>query len=39
MDITPLIAEGRQVIQSYGKGQFRISGQVHAAPVMVEFVA
>jgi uncharacterized protein len=35
MDITPLAAPGRQVVQSYGKGQIRISGKIFAAPVMV----
>ncbi|MBX6321274.1 MAG: Mth938-like domain-containing protein [Rhodospirillaceae bacterium] len=26
MDITPLIPEGRQIIESYGDGRFRVSG-------------
>ena len=26
MEITPLIPEGRQVIESYGDGRFRVSG-------------
>lgn len=26
MEITPLIPEGRQVIESYGEGRFRVSG-------------
>ena len=35
MDITPLIAADRQVVQSYGQGRFRISGVVFAEPVFV----
>lgn len=34
-DITPLIPEGRQVIQSYGSGGFRISGVDHRGSVIV----
>jgi uncharacterized protein len=34
-DITPLIPEGRQVIQSYGGGGFRISGVDHRGSVIV----
>ena len=29
MDITPLIPEGRQIVEGYGGGRFRISGAVH----------
>lgn len=35
MDITPAIPEGRQVIQSYGDGLFRISGKVWQQAVLV----
>ncbi len=35
MDVTPLIPEGRQVIESYGEGRFRISGELHAGSVIV----
>jgi uncharacterized protein len=35
MDVTPLIPEGRQVIEGYGEGKFRISGAVHEGPVIV----
>lgn len=35
MDITPLIPEGRQVIQSYGAGGFRVSGVSYADPIIV----
>ena len=34
-DISPLIPEGRQVIQSYGGGGFRISGVAHRGSVIV----
>ncbi|MBM3485176.1 MAG: hypothetical protein FJX67_00870 [Alphaproteobacteria bacterium] len=34
-DITPLVPEGRQVIQSYGGGGFRIAGTSHAGSVLV----
>ncbi len=35
LDITPAAAPGRQVIQAYGEGRFRIAGQVHAGSVLV----
>lgn len=35
MDITPAIPEGRQVVQSYGDGLFRISGFVWKQPVLI----
>jgi uncharacterized protein len=35
VDVTPLIAEGRQIIEGYGDGRFRISGEAHAGPVIV----
>jgi len=35
MDITPLIPGDRQVIDSYGPGRFRISGEDHAGGVIV----
>jgi len=34
-DISPLIPQGRQVIQSYGGGGFRISGVDHRGSVIV----
>lgn len=34
-DITPEIPAGRQIIQSYGDGRFRIAGQVHTGSVLV----
>lgn len=35
MDITPLIPQGRQIIQRYGEGIFRVSGQIFEGPVIV----
>jgi uncharacterized protein len=35
MDITPLIPEGRQVIESYGDGRFRITGVLVEGSVLV----
>ncbi len=35
MDVTPLIPQGRQIIQSYRQGGFKISGQVYDCPVIV----
>ena len=35
MDITPLVPEGRQVIESYGDDGFRINGERHRGPVIV----
>lgn len=35
MDITPLIPEDRQVIDSYGPGRFQIAGLVYEGPVLV----
>jgi uncharacterized protein len=35
MDITPLVPEGRQIIESYGSGRFRIAGQIHQGSVLV----
>lgn len=35
MDVTPLIPAGRQIIESYGDGRFRVSGTVHAASILV----
>lgn len=35
MDVTPLIPEGRQVIQNYGGGAFKVSGQSYRGPVIV----
>jgi uncharacterized protein len=35
MDITPLSEEGRKLVQGYGKGRIRISGEVFETPVAV----
>jgi uncharacterized protein len=35
MDITPLVPAGRQLIQSYGAGRFRVSGTVYGGPILV----
>ncbi len=35
LDITPLVASGRQLIQGYGGGQFRVAGQVFSGSVLV----
>ncbi|RVU39244.1 hypothetical protein EOI86_08375 [Hwanghaeella grinnelliae] len=35
MDITPLIPEDRQVIDSYGPGRFQIAGITYTGPVLV----
>lgn len=35
MDITPQVPEGRQLIQGYGGGGFRIAGQRHRGSVLV----
>jgi uncharacterized protein len=35
LDITPRVPAGRQLIQGYGDGGFRIAGEVHRGPVLV----
>ena len=35
MDITPLVPEGRQIIEGYGNGGFRIAGTVHTGSRLV----
>ena len=35
MDLTPLVPPGRQIIERYAAGGFRISGVVHRGPVLV----
>jgi uncharacterized protein len=35
IDITPSIAPGRQLVQSYGGMRFRIAGQVHEGSVLI----
>lgn len=35
MDLTPLIPVGRQIIESYGDGRFRIANVLHEGSVLV----
>lgn len=35
MDFTPAVAEGRQMVESYGVGRFRISGVAYDGSVLV----
>ena len=35
MDLTPLIPSGRQIVESYGEGRFRVTGQVYESPILV----
>jgi uncharacterized protein len=35
MDVTPVVPAGRQYIEGYGAGRFRISGVVHDGAVLV----
>lgn len=35
MDITPLVAEGQQIVQSYTGGVFRISGRAYEGAVLL----
>ena len=35
MDLTPLIPSGRQIVESYGEGRFRVTGQLHESPILV----
>ncbi len=35
MDLTPLIPAGRQIVESYGGGRFRVSGQVFEGSIVV----
>lgn len=35
MDVTPLIPEGRQIIQGYSAGGFRVNGQSYDSPIIV----
>jgi len=36
MDVTPLVREGQQIIQSYVGGRFKISGQIYDSAVIVQ---
>jgi uncharacterized protein len=35
MDVTPVIAAGRQVIERYGEGRFKITGEIWPGSVLV----
>lgn len=35
MDVTPLIPEGRQVVESYGGSRFRVTGTVYESSILV----
>ena len=35
MDLTPLVPQGRQIIESYGDGRFRVTGALHQGSVLV----
>lgn len=35
MDITPLVAAGRQLIAAYGDGRFRITGVAWECPILI----
>ena len=35
LDITPLVPAGRQVIESYGGGGFRVAGVLHTGSIIV----
>ncbi len=35
VDITPLLPNGRQIIESYGEGRFRVSGTQHQGSILV----
>lgn len=35
MDVTPLIPAGRQIIESYGSGGFKVSGKSYAGAIVV----
>jgi len=35
MDVTPLIPGGRQIIEGYGEGRFRVANQIYSGAVIV----
>ena len=35
MDVTPTVGEGRQLVEGYGDGRFRITGEVYEGSVIV----
>ena len=35
MDVTPAVPQGRQVVESYGDGRFKVSGTHHEGSILV----
>jgi uncharacterized protein len=35
MDLTPLIPQGRQIVESYGEGRFRVSGALYDRSILI----
>jgi uncharacterized protein len=35
LDLTPLIPSGRQVVESYGEGRFRVTNQLYASAILI----
>ncbi|HVO03898.1 MAG TPA: Mth938-like domain-containing protein [Candidatus Cybelea sp.] len=35
MDLTPLVPQGRQIVESYGEGRFRVTGTLYQGSVLV----
>jgi uncharacterized protein len=35
LDLTPLIPSGRQIVESYGEGRFRVTGQLYRSAILV----
>lgn len=35
MDVTPMIPEGRQVVETYGDGRFQVSGTAYEGSILV----
>ncbi len=35
MDVTPLIPQGRQIIESYGDGGFKVSGEAFSGSILI----
>src|SRR3546814_9284047 len=35
MDVTPLVPQGRQVIERYGNGGFRVTGETYRGSILV----
>jgi uncharacterized protein len=35
LDLTPLIPSGRQIVESYGEGRFRVTSQLYRSAILV----